>query len=410
MKRYAIVGTGARARYMFAKPIVETWNETACLAGLYDSNRIRAERLSEECGGVPVFATFADMLEQAKPDYVIVATVDSVHHEYIIRALHAGCDVITEKPITIDAEKCIAILEAEKQTGRKVTVTFNARYNPYVTRIKELLDAGAVGAITHLHYQSSLDLSHGADYYRRWHRRQENSGGLLVHKSTHQFDVINWWLGQQPEEVFAYGDRLFYGPTRTNTGQRCGTCDYKRDCEFYLAIDKDPFLTKYYKEAEVDDGYIRDGCVFSDEITIHDSMSVTVRYRGRALLNYSLVSYSPFEGWRATIHGTKGRLQAETFASGQQAGEPSQSITIYPHDGEVVTHRVMKRSGGHGGSDALLQRMLFEPGHPDPLGHQADSLAGAYSLFVGAAANISIAERRPVTMQEWMGSYPGIKR
>ncbi|WP_127583588.1 Gfo/Idh/MocA family oxidoreductase [Paenibacillus koleovorans] len=407
MKRYAIAGTGARARYMFALPIVQTWKDTACLTGLYDPNRTRAQRLSEECGGIPVFTSFDAMLAESRPDTVIVATIDSMHHDYIIRAMQAGCDVISEKPLTIDADKCRAILKAERDTGRQVIVTFNARYNPYVTRIKELLVSGAIGRVTHVHFEWSLDLSHGADYYRRWHRRLEHSGGLLVHKSTHHFDVINWWLDQEPEEVYAYGDRHFYGPTRQQTGIRCTTCAYSEDCEFYLDLERDPILRAYYKEGESEDGYMRDACVFSEEIDIYDTMSLNVKYKNRTTLNYSLLSYSPFEGWRATLHGTKGRLQAEVFTSGSRADDPYNTVTLYDHAGGVVMHPVKKRSGGHGGSDSLLQRMLFQSGSDDPLGQQAGSRAGALSLCVGAAANISIAERRPVSLGELLQEEMG---
>jgi predicted dehydrogenase len=400
MKSYVIVGTGARARYMFAKPIVEKWASTAKLTGLYDPNRIRAERLSEECGGVRVFDSFDQMLEQTQPDCVIVATVDSEHHQYIIRALEYGSEVITEKPMTIDAEKCRSILEAERRTGHKVTVTFNARFNPYTARVKELLVAGAIGQITHVHFEWNLDRVHGADYYRRWHRQLENSGGLLVHKSTHHFDVINWWLGKEPDEVYAYGDRLFYGKNHNQTGERCLTCAHKANCEFYLDIAGDPFLKSYYLDAEQEDGYLRDGCVFSDDITIFDTMSLNVRYQDRATLNYSLVSYSPYEGWRAVIHGTKGRLTAEKFSSGPDAAANTDRIVIHHSIGEVEVHQVPQRSGGHGGSDELLQQMLFEPGTPDPLEQQAGSWSGALSLCVGVAANKSIAENRPVNISE----------
>ena len=94
---------------------------------------------------MPVYNDFDRMLAEARPDTVIVTTVDRYHHEYIIRALEAGCDVITEKPMTIDDAKCRAILDAEQRTGRKVTVTFNYRFSPYVTRVKELLREGAIG-------------------------------------------------------------------------------------------------------------------------------------------------------------------------------------------------------------------------------------------------------------------------
>ena len=55
-------------------------------------------------------------------------------------------------------------------------------------------------------------LRHGAEYFRRWHRKKENSGGLLVHKATHHFDLVNWWIEQEPVDVMAYGTRRLYGP------------------------------------------------------------------------------------------------------------------------------------------------------------------------------------------------------
>jgi predicted dehydrogenase len=87
------------------------------------------------------------MLRRGRPDTVIVTTVDRYHHEYIIRSLEAGCDVITEKPMTIDDEKVRAILAVEQRTGHKVIVTFNYRFQPYVTRIKELIRDGAIGQV-----------------------------------------------------------------------------------------------------------------------------------------------------------------------------------------------------------------------------------------------------------------------
>src|SRR5207253_3194520 len=81
-----------------------------------------------------------------------------------------------------------------------------------------------------------LDKRHGADYFRRWHRRKENSGGLLVHEGTHLFDLVNWWLADQPRDVFAMGERRVYGPTRAARGERCSTCPHTATCEFYVDL------------------------------------------------------------------------------------------------------------------------------------------------------------------------------
>lgn len=399
-KKYAIVGASSRGFHMYAKPIATELKDFAELVGIYDVNSVRANYVSKECGNVPVYSDFDEMLQKSKPDIVIVTTVDKYHHEYIIRALEAGFDTITEKPMTIDPEKCKAILEAEKRTGKKVVVTFNARFGPYITRVKELLREGAVGEILNVDFEWLLDTSHGADYFRRWHRYLDKSGGLLVHKATHHFDMVNWWIEQEPEELYAFGTRRFYGPTRENRGERCLTCSHKNTCEFYWDITKSQFMQEFYVDAEKEDGYFRDRCVFADDITIYDSMSVNVKYSKNAIMSYSLVAHSPYEGWKIAISGTEGRLEAQEISSGPLSGNPIETIKVYNRKGEEVTYSMKKDTGEHGGGDKRIRRMIFVGDVPDPLGHQADSWAGAMSLLIGAAANISIAEKRPIKIKD----------
>ena len=129
MKKYAFAGAGGRATTMFAVPLAKEYGDVAQIVGVFDPNRKRCEALAKRTETeIPLYTDFDTMLEETKPDVVIVATVDRYHHEYIVRALHAGCDVISEKPLTIDDEKCRAILKAQEQTGKKVTVTFNVRF------------------------------------------------------------------------------------------------------------------------------------------------------------------------------------------------------------------------------------------------------------------------------------------
>ena len=400
-KRYVIVGASHRALEMYARPLVERYRETAQLAGICDVNRTRAAYVAHACGGVPVFDDFDAMLRATTPDYVIVTTVDRYHHEYIVRALEAGCDAITEKPMTIDAAKCRAILAAEQRTGRRVIVTFNFRFTPYVTRVKELLRAGAIGEVLSVNLEWILDTRHGADYFRRWHRRKENSGGLLVHKATHHFDMVNWCVEAEPETVQAHGARRVYGPTRAERGVRCSACAYTETCEFYVDYRADPTLQGLYFAAEHEDGYYRDGCVFSPEIDIEDTMSLIVRYRNGILLTYSLIAYSPYEGWRATLTGTGGRMELQNVASGPDAHAPSDDITLYNRRGERTRYEVPKAGGEHGGSDArLVERLFGGTALPDPLGYMAGSRAGAMSLLIGVAANQAMALGRPIAIDD----------
>ena len=101
------------------------------------------------------------MLDAEKPDAVIVTTVDAYHHEYIIRALNKGYDVISEKPITNSYEKCLTIREAEKKSGKKVTVTFNCRFMPSFVGLKKIVSSGKIGKVLSISYEYFLNRWHG---------------------------------------------------------------------------------------------------------------------------------------------------------------------------------------------------------------------------------------------------------
>ncbi|MCZ8515004.1 Gfo/Idh/MocA family oxidoreductase [Paenibacillus filicis] len=403
MKTYAIVGAGSRCTSMFALPISKSFADVASIVSVYDPNHKRAQLLQQKCGGgFPVYDSFEQMVKEARPDVVIVTTIDRYHHEYIIKAMEMGCDVITEKPMTIDEDKCNAILEAEQRTGRNVTVTFNMRFRPFAARIKEIVQQKTIGQILSVHFEWFLDTNHGADYFRRWHRKKENSGGLLIHKSTHHFDFINWLLEEEPVEVSAFGTLRFYGQTREQRGVRCLTCSYQNSCEFYFDIAKDDATRELYLECESVDGYYRDQCVFSEDIDIEDSVSLNVRFSGGALMSYSLTAHSPFEGFKLAVNGSQGRIEAETFhgAVGPFAGEEINRLRIYNRNQEEITVKVPVVGGPHGGGDERLLKMLFRGHMSDPLHQQADSWDGAMSNAIGFAANKSMKEGKSILIKD----------
>src|SRR5438477_12851461 len=113
MKRYVLVGASSRGLSSYARPMVERFRDSAQLVGIFDTNSARAHYVSRECGDVPVFEDFDEMIRRTTPDCAIVTTVDRYHHEYIIRALVAGCDALSAEPMTIGHEKCRAILADE---------------------------------------------------------------------------------------------------------------------------------------------------------------------------------------------------------------------------------------------------------------------------------------------------------
>lgn len=417
-KRYAQVGLGGRAR-MYYTAIAGTFAETSELVAFCDVNQTRmdyANEVLEKEYGYPTLPTYAvdefeKMISETKPDVVIVTSIDRTHHRYIIKAMEMGCDVVSEKPMTVDERKCQEIIDCIERTGKNLRVTFNYRYAPHNTKVRELIMNDTIGKITQVHFEWILNTSHGADYFRRWHRDKRNSGGLLVHKSTHHFDLVNFWLGTYPTRVYALGDLKFYG--RENAEERGVTKFYSRvhgqkNAEgdpFALVMDNNENLKRLYLDAEGDDGYIRDQSVFGDNISIEDTMNVLVQYKNGAQMSYSLNAYSPFEGFRVSFTGTKGRMEllvnegVYVNAGGASATEgvtDCEKITVYPMFDKPYDVEIEKGSGGHGGGDTVLLNDIFGDPEPDKFHRAASYIDGAMSILTGISANKSIASGMPI--------------
>ncbi|MBR3806194.1 MAG: Gfo/Idh/MocA family oxidoreductase [Clostridia bacterium] len=399
-KRYVMVGCSCRGYSMFVERLVEKYADVAEITGVYDPNYVRAGVYKEKIGdGCTIYDDFDTMIKAEKPDAVVVTTVDSYHHEYIVRALDMGCDAISEKPLTNTYERCKAIRDAEKRSGHKVTVTFNCRFMPFFATIKELLLKEKVGKVLAINYEYCLSRWHGGDYMKRWHRLMENSEGLLLHKSTHHFDIINWLLCDEPKKVCALANRVYYNDTSKCLGERCRDCVAKDTCE--TAVSQWGHWDKpFYFDAEHVDGYIRDRCAFKEGHDIYDNMSVSVMYNKGTLLTYTLNLFSEHEGYRMVITGEKGVIIANHWDWG--AGETSLEFLGYNGSHENIPF--VYGEGAHGGGDEMLVKMIFSEDVPDPLGQQADSFAGMVSAMIGIGANESIKTGKTVELTEYLDS------
>jgi predicted dehydrogenase len=401
-RRYAIVGNGSRS-IMYQTAIEKDFRDHAELVALCDLNPGRlalAQARSQLLGGTPppafIAADFERMIATTKPEIVIVTTIDGTHDDYIVRAMNAGCDVISEKPLTTSPEKCQRIVDARARTGRTCRVTFNLRYSPPCTHVKDLLMSGEIGDILSVDLHWMLNTRHGADYFRRWHAHKENSGGLMVHKATHHFDLVNWWLGGVPESVFATGKRDFYTPKMarrmglTGAHERCRTCPETSRCSFYVDLARDPTLKALYLDHEQHDGYFRDRCIFRPSINIEDTMNVLVRYNTGTTLAYSLNAFNSWEGYTIAFNGTKGRLEHSVGAP-KPGGQPvsgATRIAIIPLRGPAREIEPWTGTGSHQGGDKVMLEDLFLPSPaPDKYLRSADERAGAASALIGMAAN-----------------------
>ena len=429
--RYLVVGTGHRVRMYFGA-MAGPHRDDAELVGMIDTNpgrlAVHLNRLAEAGLDVSSVVTgHPDELERliadTRADRVIITSPDYTHADLIARSLDAGADVVVEKPLTIDPDGTRQIAEAVSRTGRQVVVTHNYRYSPRNSGLKELIKNGSIGKPLSVTFEWVLDTAHGADYFRRWHRDKSKSGGLLIHKASHHFDLVNWLLADAPTQVYARGGVRFYGaenaearglPSRAERGTHSG-----QHSPWELDLNDDPHLKELYLDNESYDGYHRDQDVFGPGVTTEDNLAVIVDYESGATLSYALNAHSPWEGYRIYVNGTEGRAELEvveraavlTDAEGKIVLDPSaqpesanriggERLTLQRHWESAQDIKIEQGEGGHGGGDALLLADVFVGPGDDWLERPSNWLDGIRSIAVGMAGNESLRTGLPVKIAD----------
>ena len=422
-KRYAVVGVSNRAYSMFMDPILNVYNKVAELVAMVDSDCTRMNQFNYlRKLDIPSYSPdeFDEMVAKERPDVIIVACRDGFHHEYIIKALEHDLDVISEKPMTIDEEKCALIVRAQNKSKGQVKVTFNYRYGPTATKIRELVESGRIGRVVSVDLNWYLDTDHGSSYFQRWNRVREVSGGLSIHKACHHFDLVHWWIGQRAMDVHAFGALNFYGSggvhnplsrTQLGDGRTCVSCDSKQKCVYYMRWHRDEFrqgqagkkVDEFAKARENYEGYSRRQCIYDPQVNIEDTYAAIVKYDGGAFLNYSLNASVPYEGYRLGINGTEGRIDYADFHGAAlpfpDAGK--QPVYLTPMFGGREQIDTVNLGGGHGGGDPLLLDELFIG--PDPTAsvkRQAGLEDGVEAVLTGVAVHRSANEQCTISIDQ----------
>ncbi|WP_329000764.1 Gfo/Idh/MocA family oxidoreductase [Kribbella sp. NBC_00709] len=437
IRRYAVCGLSARGLASFVLPILGLTDRTADggfgygsdeddlsgyaeVVAIIDTDADRVAEFNQALqrlgrAPIPFFAQtqYDEMLATVGPDAVIVTSPDHTHEQYILGALRNDVDVITEKPMVSTAAAARAVLAAERKSAGTVQVSHNFRYPAAHREVKRLILAGTIGRATRVVMDYHVDLRHGASYFLRWNRRRELSGGLQVHKSSHHFDLLNWWIGSTPEEIFGYGASNYYGPSSPHRPAGELSVDELRS--------KDPYFLAQQASGvfPTDDGTARAGLfglhypeqypasqplyLYDAEIDIEDTYSAIARYPSGANLTYSVDFSSTWEGYRVSIGGTHGSIELRHGRTVDGTPLPdSDQITVAELFGPSRVVEVIAETGGHGGADPLMRHDLFAGPTPESieLGLMATSTEAAYAVAMGDGLTRSIATHQPVNLRD----------
>ena len=414
-KRYAVCGVSTRAIAAYIEPMVKKFNHCAELAAMLDIDPLRFKVCKEQVGNidnVPEYnaAQFEQMIAETRPDALLVTCMDCYHADYICRGLELGLEVISEKPMTTNTADALKVMAAEAKSKGKLICTFNYRYAPKHRLLREMILDGKIGRVTHVDLNWYIDIKHGSSYFNRWNRMRENSGSLSIHKSSHHFDLVNWWIDGIPEQVHAFGALNHFGPDgefnpSKKDGRHCAACAERRQCAYKRRWETrnsaifaaDDHINAFETDKKLYSEYRPDMCIFDSAINIHDTFIANVRYRNGVLLNYSANFSTPYEGYSLAINGTRGRLEASEFggAGGMALPRPdvNNHVDYYPIFGGRERIHVVTSEGGHGGGDPLIREDIFLGEDPDrKFDILAKSVDGLRAIAIGDAVYESILD------------------
>jgi len=389
--RVAMVGASMRARPC-AKELESRYSDSHELCAVMDVDLGKIRGWNESLGmTLPAYTDFGLMCEEAKPDLVIISTVDAFHAQYVVQALDRKISAISEKPLCVDATQCWDILEAQRRNPEVfAATTHNARYGATARKLKELLDEGAIGRILSVDYSELLDLRHGLSYFRRWNSRKALSGGLQIHKSSHHFDKLNWLLGSHVASVMASGSLRAYGPKAAPPrSTHCHTCE--NPCQYQATFDS--ITEDIFFKHKTPGSYTPDQCIYSPDIDIEDYLNVGLEFANGVPCAYHLVAHAHYEGEVIVFEGERGRIEShrrffrlpgETGSLHDETIKREETITIFRWGAEPEKLVIQSEAGGHGGADTRMYADLFS-GNPSPI--LATLEDGVQAVLVGAAIN-----------------------
>lgn len=396
------------------------------IVGMADPEEARRKHFQEDFG-VPAencYASWADILAQPKmADVAVIATVDNMHYEPALLAIDKGYDLLLEKPVAQTAKECADIAAAARKKGVRVLVCHVLRYTPFYGKVKELVMSGAVGKIVSIDQVEGIGNVHFSHSYVRgnWHCEAEATPMLLA-KSCHDLDIIQWLMDQPCKQVTSFGSLVHFKSENAPEGApvRCvdGGCPAADTCPYncirhYYDFKTNPrreIITKgFAKSFDPTDEEVLQAlrntdyglCVYHANNDVVDHQVVNMEFADGATATLTVNAFNK-GGRYIRIYGTEGELYAHMA---------DQEIRVYSfRDQKTAVIPVLKTeesiNGGHGGGDEGIVKELYEYLSGSYTGYRAaDVHTSVKNHLIGFAAEQARHERIVVSMDEVMRQY-----
>jgi myo-inositol 2-dehydrogenase/D-chiro-inositol 1-dehydrogenase len=361
--KYGIIGIGAMGREHAENLKSITGAQVVAVS---DPNQGSIDQAKSLLGDdVVAFADHRQLLEFKNLDAVIIATPNFTHVNILKDALQTDLAIFIEKPLCTTIEDCQKVIEWSKNRKGLVWMGLEYRYMPPVAELINIVHRGGIGKV----HQVAIR-EHREPFYPKvdnWNRFTEKTGGTLVEKCCHYFNLMDYIAGENPVRVYASG------------AQRVNFLEEKYDGKPADMLDSAYVIVEYPSGARA----LLDLCMFVENTIDKEHISV-VGDEGK--VESFLPSLELRYGKRANVGN---------FANWDHRASESKGI-----ERRKVWNPEIKYQGFHYGA-SFIEHTKFH--HAITIGSTTSEVSleeGLRSVATGLAAQKSIAEGRPVLMSE----------
>ncbi len=408
-----MIGAGQRGMYAYA-PYALKYPERLKFVAVAEPDPERREKFAREHNITKEmqFKSWQELLQRGKiADVAFNMTMDRMHFDSTMAALHAGYDVLLEKPIAHTPEHSAALVLTAGKLGRLLQVCHVLRYTNFFRQLKNVLDDGVIGDIITVEHKENLVWWHMAHSFVRgnW-RRSDLSTPMIVAKCCHDFDILHWNLGRKALRVSSFGELTHFKPENAPDGapESClDPCPARDRCPYDVyKIYLDMNIRRWPVNAVTSDmsyeGRIKalresnyGKCVYHLDNDVVDHQTVNIEFEGGITVAMTMNGHGFEESRTMRYDGTSGTLRAKfNYIEG--------TIEINPHfkGGQKVEIHVPPSESGHGGGDFGIVEGFLKAvsGEEPPLTTARDALE---SHFIAFAAEKSRLTREVIEMENY---------
>ncbi len=402
----AVIGAGMRGTFAYANYAREHPDELR-VSAVAEPNQYRRNifakryKVSEDAQ----FSSWQELLDKHRADGLLIATQDSEHYEPILRAMKENWNILCEKPVTNSPEEALELLPKITGYDKVFYICHVLRYTPFFNKIKQLLNEGHIGKIITIQHNENVGYFHYAHSFVRGHwRRSDIASPMILAKSCHDLDILNWLLDEDCKKLSSFGSLSHFRTENMPSGapKHClegcpveQTCPYSARKYFEKEEKFSAFTETVLHHAGTDNltEALQKGpygrCVYQCDNDVVDHQVLNLEYENNAAVAFTMSAFTQETSRTIKIMGSMGeirghmekhKIELQNFCNGKNTIiTPEEPIGGYGYGGQ-----------GHDGGDwGIIREFIHQIRNPDLSAMRRNNRQGIMAHLMAFAAEQS---------------------